>query len=43
MLNTFPIDRREDEKTFGHYRTRDMIMAYMGAFGAGDTETMVAV
>ena len=43
VLDTFPILRREDEKAIGHYRTRDMILAYMNALGAGDTETKVAV
>ena len=43
ILSTFPIIRREDEKTFGRYRTRDLILAYMNALGAGDTETVVAV
>ncbi len=43
VLDTFPIVRGEDEKAFGHYRTRDMILAYMSALGAGDTETRVAV
>ena len=43
VLDTFPIVRREDEKAFGHYRTRDMILAYMNALTAGDTETRVAV
>ena len=43
VLDTFPIVRREDEKTFGSYRTRDMILAYMNALAAGDTETRVAV
>ena len=43
VLDTFPIVRREDEKAFGHYRTRDMILAYMNALAAGDTETRVAV
>ena len=43
VLDTFPIVRREDEKAFGHYRTQDMILAYMNALAAGDTETRVAV
>ena len=43
VLDTFPIVRREDEKAFGRYRTRDMILAYMNALGAGDTEARVAV
>ena len=43
VLGTFPIVRREDEKVFGHYRTRDMILAYMNTLAAGDAETQVAV
>ena len=43
VLSTFPIVRREDEKQFGKYRTRDLILAYMNALQAGDTETRVAV
>ena len=43
VLDTFPIVRREDEKQFGRYRTRDMILAYMNALSAGDVETRVAV
>ena len=43
VLDTFPIVRREDEKAFGHYRTRDLILAYMNALAAGDSETRVAV
>ena len=43
VLNTFPIIRKEDEAAFGRYRTRDLILAYMNALAAGDTETQVAV
>ncbi len=43
ILDTFPIVRREDEKQFGRFRTRDMILAYMNALAAGDTETRVAI
>ncbi len=43
VLDTFPIVRKEDEAAFGHYRTRDLILAYMNALSAGDTETKVAV
>ncbi|MDE0405621.1 MAG: hypothetical protein OXI53_09955 [Nitrospira sp.] len=42
VLDTFPIVRREDEAAFGHYRTRDLILAYMNALSAGDMETVVA-
>ena len=43
VLGTFPIVRREDEKEFGTYRTRDLVLAYMNALAAGDTETVVGV
>ena len=43
VLGTFPIVRREDERKFSHYRTRDLVLAYMSALAAGDTETVVAV
>ena len=43
VLDTFPIVRRQDEAQFGSYRTRDLILAYMNALTAGDTETVVSV
>ena len=43
VLSTFPIVRRQDDGQFGRYRTRDLILAYMNALAAGDTETVVAV
>ena len=43
VLDTLPIVRREDEKAFGDYRTQSLILAYMNALAAGDTETLVAV
>ena len=33
--------RREDEAKFGRYRTRDLILAYLNALHAGDTQTVV--
>ena len=42
VLSTFPIVRREDESQFGTHRTRDLILAYMNALAAGDTDTDVA-
>ena len=42
ILSTFPIVQREDTTRFGTYRTRDLILAYMNALTAGDTDTMVA-
>ncbi len=43
ILDSFPIVREQDEKAFGRYRTRDLILAYMNALEAGDTETVVAL
>ncbi len=44
VLDTFPIVRRQDEAQFdGQYLTKDMILAYMNALAAGDTETNVSV
>ena len=43
VLDTFPIVRRDDEQAFGSYRTKEMILAYMNALGAGDVESVVAV
>ena len=44
MLSTFPIVRREDEDGVRfRYRTRDLVLAYMNALDAGDTETVVSV
>lgn len=43
ILDTFPIVREGDEKAFGRYRTREMILAYMNALAVGDTETVVDV
>ncbi len=44
ILSTFPIVKRQDEAEFdGRYRTKDLILAYMSALAAGDTESQVAV
>ena len=43
VLDTFPIVRKEDKAAFGHYRTRDLILAYMNALSAGDPESVVAI
>ena len=43
ILSTFPIVQREDTTRFGTYRTRALILAYMNALTAGDTDTVVAV
>ena len=41
VLETFPIVRQQNEAEFGRYRTRDLVLAYMNALAAGDTETML--
>ena len=38
VLDTFPIVRRQDVAAFGKYRTKEMVLAYMSALAAGDTE-----
>ena len=43
IMDTFPIVRRQDVDEFGSYRTKEMVLAYMNALAAGDTETDVAV
>ena len=43
ILSTFPIVRREDEAKFKRYRTSEMIISYMNALAAGDTEVVVSV
>ena len=43
VLDTFPIVQRQDVGKFGSYRTRDLVLAYMSALAAGDTETVVSV
>ena len=43
IMDTFPIVRDQDADDFGSYRTKEMVLAYMNALAAGDTETDVAV
>jgi len=43
ILSTFPIVKRHDEEKHGRYLTRDLILAYMRALKAGDTEVIVSV
>jgi hypothetical protein len=42
VLSTFSIVREQDEAAFGHYATRDLILGYMAAFAAGDTESRIS-
>ena len=39
----FPITRRNDEREHGSYLTKELILAYMNALAAGDTETVIAL
>ena len=34
---------RQDVAAFGKYRTKEMVLAYMNALAAGDTEEVVAL
>ena len=43
ILDTFPIVRKQDIKASGKYRTKELILAYMNALAAGDTNTVVNV
>ena len=43
ILSTFPIIQRQDESSFGHYRTKALILAYMNALAAYDADTLVRV
>ena len=43
VLSTFPIVRRADEARYaGRFRTRDLILHYMAAYAAGDTDAWVS-
>ena len=41
ILDTFPIVRRDDEKVFGRYRTKYLILGYLRAVKAGDLDVTV--
>lgn len=41
ILDTFPIVREQDERAFGRYRTKELVLAYMNAVAAGDLTTVV--
>lgn len=43
ILSTFPIVKRQDEEQHGRYLTRDLIIAYMRALKAGDTEVIIKI
>ena len=43
ILDTFPIVREEDEKAFGCYLTKDLVLGYMNAVADGDFSSIVRV
>ncbi len=43
ILVQFPIVREQDEKQFGRYLTRDLILACMNAVAVGDLAAVVEV
>lgn len=43
ILDQFPIVREQDEKAYGCYLTKELILAYMNAVAAGDFTTVVQV
>ena len=44
VMDSFSITRRNDEQAHdGKYLTKDLILGYMNALAAGDTETVIAV
>lgn len=42
ILDTFPIVREQDIATFGRYRTKDLVLAYMRAVATGDLTSTVS-
>lgn len=40
---TYPMVRDHDEAAFGCYRTKQLILGYMSALAAGDTDTVLAL
>ena len=43
ILSTFPIIQGQDQAAFNRYRTKALILAYMNALAAGDTDAQMAV
>ena len=41
IYSTFPIVEREEEKAWGHYRSRDLCLAWMNALAAGDPDAEI--
>lgn len=41
ILDTFPAVRAKDERAFGGFRTKDLVLGYLRAFEAGDVESRI--
>ena len=41
VMDSFPITRRNDHRNHARYLTKDLILAYISALQAGDTETVI--
>jgi hypothetical protein len=41
IYSTFPIVEREEMAAFGHFRSRDLCLAYMSALAAGDPDAEI--
>ena len=43
IYSTFPIVERQETKAYGHYRSRDLCLAWMNALDAGDPDAEIAL
>jgi hypothetical protein len=43
ILDTFSIVQKQDEERHGRHFTKELVLGYMAAFEAGDTETKIAL
>ena len=41
ICSTFPIVEREEHKTWGHYRSRELCLAWINALSAGDPDATI--
>ena len=41
IFSTFPIVERQDRQRFGHYRSRDLCLAWMNALAGGDPDARI--
>ena len=41
IYSTFPIVERQEQRTYGSYRSRDLCLAWMNALAAGDPDANI--